>query len=97
MHPHPSRAVLWDTASSPEATESLPMELDALGDEGYLLRQVQVEGRDVLLVAARQDIGVLDADVLQTYIDTQAKDAVSGLPVLNLLPVSLYSTKSYSE
>ncbi|WP_251878590.1 5'-nucleotidase C-terminal domain-containing protein [Achromobacter sp. Marseille-Q4954] len=45
----------------------------------------------------RQDIGVLDADVLQAYIDKQAKDPVSGLPVLNLLPVSLYSTKTYSE
>lgn len=34
-------------------------ELDELGDEGYLLRQSKVDGRDVLLVAARQDIGVL--------------------------------------
>ena len=32
MHPRLSRAALWDTASSPEAAESLPMELDALGD-----------------------------------------------------------------
>lgn len=32
MHPRMSRAALWDTASSPEATDSLPMELDALGD-----------------------------------------------------------------
>ncbi len=41
----------------------------------------------------RQDIGVLDLDVLQTASTTQAKDPVSGLPVLNrLLPVSLYST-----
>ena len=47
--------------------------------------------------ARRQDIGVLDADVLQAYIDKQAKDPVSGLPVLNLLPISLYSTKTYSE
>jgi 5'-nucleotidase len=47
--------------------------------------------------ARRQDIGVLDADVLQAYIDKQAKDPVSGLPVLNLLPIDLYSTKTYSE
>lgn len=47
--------------------------------------------------ARRQDIGVLDADVLQAYIDKQAKDPVSGLPVLNLLPISQYSTKTYSE
>ena len=47
--------------------------------------------------ARRQDIGVLDADVLQAYIDKQAKDPVSGLPVLNLLPISQYSTQTYSE
>lgn len=47
--------------------------------------------------ARRQDIGVLDADVLQAYIDKQTKDPVSGLPVLNRLPISLYSTKTYSE
>lgn len=34
-------------------------ELDAIGDEGYLLRRAKLDGRDVLLVAARQDIGVL--------------------------------------
>ena len=32
MHPHISRAALWDTASSHEPADSLPMELDALGD-----------------------------------------------------------------
>ena len=30
-----------------------------LGDEGFLIRQVRTEGRDVLLVAARRDVGVL--------------------------------------
>lgn len=34
-------------------------DLDSLGAEGYLLRQTQLAGRDVLLVAAREDIGVL--------------------------------------
>ncbi|MFN4161326.1 MAG: alpha-glucuronidase family glycosyl hydrolase, partial [Stenotrophomonas sp.] len=34
-------------------------EIDLLGDEGYLLRRARIGGRDVLLVAARQDIGVL--------------------------------------
>ncbi|MEG0185262.1 MAG: alpha-glucuronidase family glycosyl hydrolase [Stenotrophomonas sp.] len=37
----------------------LRQELDALGDEGYLLRQTRIDGRDVLLVAAPRDIGVL--------------------------------------
>lgn len=34
-------------------------EIESLGDEGYLLRRARIGGRDVLLVAARRDIGVL--------------------------------------
>jgi alpha-glucuronidase len=34
-------------------------EIDLLGDEGYLLRHARIGGRNVLLVAARHDIGVL--------------------------------------
>ncbi|MGV6490300.1 alpha-glucuronidase family glycosyl hydrolase [Stenotrophomonas rhizophila] len=34
-------------------------EIASLGDEGYLLRRTRMGGRDVVLVAARQDIGVL--------------------------------------
>lgn len=34
-------------------------EVESLGQEGYLLRRTQIDGRDVLLVAARSDIGVL--------------------------------------
>lgn len=33
--------------------------IESLGDEGYLLRRARIGGRDVLLVAARRDIGVL--------------------------------------
>ena len=53
------RLVVLGTPDSSRWVAPFRRELDALGDEGYLLRQVQVEGRDVLLVAARQDIGVL--------------------------------------
>lgn len=66
------------------------LSFNATGGDGYkTLAAVPAE--------RRQDIGVLDADVLQAYIDRQAKDPVSGLPVLNLLPAALYSTKTYSE
>ncbi len=34
-------------------------EIESLGDEGYLLKRARIGGRDVLLVAARRDIGVL--------------------------------------
>lgn len=47
--------------------------------------------------ARRLDIGVLDADVFQAYIDRQAKDATTGLPTLTKLATELYSTKSYVQ
>ena len=34
-------------------------EVESLGEEGYLLKRTRRDGRDVLLVAARSDIGVL--------------------------------------
>ncbi|MCD0505069.1 bifunctional metallophosphatase/5'-nucleotidase [Bordetella petrii] len=91
-----SNAEVWDAASGgwlpldPARTYKLfVLSFNATGGDGYkTLANVPAE--------RRQDIGVLDADVLQTYIDMQAEDA-SGLPVLNRLPVDLYSTKSYIE
>jgi 5'-nucleotidase len=66
------------------------LSFNATGGDGYkTLAEVPA--------ARRQDIGVLDADVLQAYIDKQAKDPASGLPVLHLLPIDQYSTKTYSE
>lgn len=80
----------WQALDAARTYKLFVLSFNATGGDGYkTLANVPAE--------RRQDIGVLDADVLQTYIDTQAKDPVSGLPVLNLLPLSLYSTKSYSE
>lgn len=80
----------WQPLNAARSYKLFVLSFNATGGDGYkTLANVPAE--------RRQDIGVLDADVLQTYIDKQAKDPVSGLPVLNLLPVSLYSTKSYSE
>ncbi|WP_312315847.1 alpha-glucuronidase family glycosyl hydrolase [Stenotrophomonas sp.] len=50
--------VLGTPASSP-LIAAFRDEVDRLGDEGYLLKQTRVDGRDVLLVAAPHDIGVL--------------------------------------
>ena len=47
------------TPQSSTLIAPLRQELGALGDEGYLLRQTRIDGRDVLLVAAPRDIGVL--------------------------------------
>lgn len=47
------------TPQSSTLIAPLRQELGALGDEGYLLRQTRINGRDVVLVAAPRDIGVL--------------------------------------
>jgi len=66
------------------------LSFNATGGDGYkTLANISAE--------RRQDIGVLDADVFQTYIDMQAKDSATGLPILNRLPHSMYSTKSFIE
>ncbi|MDM9562051.1 MULTISPECIES: bifunctional metallophosphatase/5'-nucleotidase [Bordetella] len=79
----------WQPLDPARTYKLFVLSFNATGGDGYkTLANVPAE--------RRQDIGVLDADVLQTYIDMQAKDA-SGLPVLRKLPVELYSTKSYIE
>ncbi len=51
--------VILGTPQSSTLIEPLRDELDVLGDEGFLLRRTQRNGQSVVLVAARQDIGVL--------------------------------------
>lgn len=43
----------------------------------------------------RTDIGVLDADVFQSYIDTLPLDPVTHLPSIQKLNDSFYSTRSF--
>ena len=50
-----------------------------------------------LPVARREDIGLLDADLFQTWIERQPKDPVRGLPLLRRLDDSLYSTRRYLQ
>ncbi len=50
--------VLGTPQSSP-LVAPFSRDVAALGDDGYLLRQVQMDGRALLLVAAHNDIGVL--------------------------------------
>ena len=40
---------------------------------------------------------MLDADVFLSYIDKRAKDAATGLPLLQRLPVELYSNRSFAN
>lgn len=61
MHVAPAinPSLVIGTPQSSTLIAPLRQELGALGDEGYLLRQTRIDGRDVLLVAAPRDIGVL--------------------------------------
>ncbi|WP_448133667.1 alpha-glucuronidase family glycosyl hydrolase [Stenotrophomonas rhizophila] len=61
MHVAPAinPSLVIGTPQSTTLIAPLRQEIDALGDEGYLLRQTRIDGRNVLLVAAPRDIGVL--------------------------------------
>ncbi|MDQ4682416.1 MULTISPECIES: alpha-glucuronidase family glycosyl hydrolase [Stenotrophomonas maltophilia group] len=52
-------ALVLGTPQSSVLVAAFDNEIATLGDEGFLIRQVRTEGRDVLLVAARRDVGVL--------------------------------------
>lgn len=52
-------ALVLGTPQSSALVAAIGNEVVTLGDEGFLIRQVRTEGRDVLLVAARRDVGVL--------------------------------------
>ncbi len=88
---------VWDRATSawvaldPARTYRLfVLSFNATGGDGYKTLATVPASR-------RLDIGVLDADVFQAWIDRQAKDPVSGLPLLTKLPADKYSTKSYVQ
>lgn len=52
-------ALVLGTPQSSALVAAFGNEVATLGDEGFLIRRVRIEGRDVLLVAARRDVGVL--------------------------------------
>lgn len=78
----------WEALDDTRTYRLFVLSFNAEGGDGYdTLRDIPKE--------RRQDIGILDADVLQTYIDMQPKDLGSGLPLLRKLPKDLYSTQSF--
>ncbi|MEF8765588.1 MULTISPECIES: alpha-glucuronidase family glycosyl hydrolase [Stenotrophomonas] len=52
-------ALVLGTPQSSALVAAFGNEVATMGDEGFLIRRVRIEGRDVLLVAARRDVGVL--------------------------------------
>lgn len=79
---------MWGALDPVKTYKLFVLSFNATGGDGYTTLAA-------VPAARRLDIGVLDADVFQAYIDKQAKDASSGLPVLKKLDPALYSTKSY--
>jgi len=57
--PSAAGAVLVGTPASLPALEGLGLDLEGLGDEGYLIRSVELDGRPATVVAANSDVGAL--------------------------------------
>ncbi|PSD48867.1 alpha-glucuronidase, partial [Stenotrophomonas maltophilia] len=73
-------ALVLGTPQSSALVAAFGNEIATLGDEGFLIRQVRTGGRDVLLVAARQDVGVLYGD-LPSAAPAAAWHVAAGLEV----------------
>ena len=81
---------VWRMLDLAKTYKLFVLSFNATGGDGYATLAA-------VPAARRLDIGVLDADVFQAYIDKQPKDASSNLPVLRKLDTTLYSTKSYVQ
>ena len=79
----------WGALDAAKTYRLFVLSFNATGGDGY-------KTLAAVPAARRLDIGVLDADVFFSYIDKQAKDAVTGLPVLRRLPAELYSTQRFT-
>ncbi|WP_249729253.1 5'-nucleotidase C-terminal domain-containing protein [Acidovorax sp. CCYZU-2555] len=81
---------VWRVLDLTKTYKLFVLSFNATGGDGYTTLAA-------VPAARRLDIGVLDSDVFQSYIDKQTKDATSNLPVLRKLDSALYSTKSYVQ
>ncbi len=52
-------AILFGTPASSSVVARLPLPTTQLGDEGYLIRSVTINGRRTTVIAANRDVGVL--------------------------------------
>ena len=81
---------VWAAIDLTKTYKLFVLSFNATGGDGY-------KTLAAVPAARRLDIGVLDADVFLSYIDKQAKDTATGLPLLKRLPVELYSTRSFAN
>ena len=80
----------WGAIDPAKTYKLFVLSFNATGGDGY-------KTLAAVPAARRLDIGVLDADVFLSYIDKQAKDTATGLPLLQRLPVELYSNRSFAN
>lgn len=79
---------LWNAIDPAAEYRLFVLSFNADGGDGYTtLRDIPAE--------RRSDIGVLDADVLQTYIDRLSTRDAEGRPQLQKLAPQFYSTQSF--
>jgi 5'-nucleotidase/UDP-sugar diphosphatase len=78
----------WAALDAGKTYKLFVLSFNANGGDGY-------KALAAVPAARRLDIGVLDADVFMDYIQSQARDATTGLPALKKLSTDLYSTKTY--
>ncbi len=81
----------WEPIDLAKTYRLMVLSFNATGGDGYTtLADISKDRTRV------QDIGVLDADVFQTWIDRLPKGA-DGLPVINKLPLEQYSTQFFAQ
>ena len=78
----------WAALDAGKTYKLFVLSFNSNGGDGY-------KALAAVPAARRLDIGVLDADVFMDYIQSQARDATTGLPALKKLSTDLYSTKTY--
>ena len=77
----------WGPLNLTKTYRLFVLSFNATGGDGYPTLANVPEAR-------RSDVGVQDADVLQSYIDSLPRNG-AGLPVMSRLDASLYSTQSF--
>ena len=80
---------VWEAIDPAKSYKVFTLSFAAQGGDGYKVLAT-------IPTARREDIGVLDVDAFQTYIDRQAVDASTNLPQIERVDDALYSTKSFN-
>jgi alpha-glucuronidase len=86
--PRGEGAVVIGTPQTSAAIASLGLPLETLGDDGYLLKSVRVEGKEVTVIAANTDVGALyGAFALLRHVQTTG--SLSELDVVSVPKIEL--------